>query len=247
MIDMHSHILPGIDDGARDLKEALTMAEMAVAGGVRVMVTTPHGLSSPFNVSYLTRDRALQELRAALRQRGIALELLPGMECWADEKALNEALAHPECFMNYREADRGRKSLLVECPPMVDLPLVEGLLFHAQLKGIDLILAHPERHPGFRRHAQLLASMMDKGLTLQFNAEDLRKRLWPWGNERVSRCLIAHNPAQVVLGSDTHSQDKRPPTMALARGTLCEWFDDAMWQQLSWANPARLLGLSVNA
>jgi len=243
MIDMHSHILPGIDDGARDMAESLVMAEMAVAGGVKFMVTTPHGLSSPFNVPFAARDSVLSDLRHELKRHNIALGLLPGMECWSDEKALNEALAHPECFMNYRTEDPKRKCLLVECPPMFDLPMVEDLLFQAQVKGIGLILAHPERHPAFRRQECLLMAMMDKGLTLQFNAEDIRKRRWPWGTERVTQRLIAGNPTQIVLGSDTHSKDKRPPNMALAHEVICEWFDEAMWQQLSWQNPSRLLGL----
>ncbi|MDD4537664.1 MAG: hypothetical protein PHT80_01510 [Lentisphaeria bacterium] len=243
MIDMHSHILPGVDDGAKDMAEAVAMAELAVASGVKIMVTTPHGLSSPFNVAASTRDLVLNDLRQEFQRRHLVLELLPGMECWADEKALNEALAHPECFMNYRPEDSGRKCLLVECPPMFDLPMVDSLLFQAQIKGINLILAHPERHPGFRRQESLLATMMDKGLTLQFNAEDIRKRRWLWGAERVTRRLMERNPAQIVLGSDTHSKDKRPPNMAFAREVICEWFDEGMWELLTWQNPSRLLGL----
>ncbi|NMA45860.1 MAG: hypothetical protein GX945_04795 [Lentisphaerae bacterium] len=243
MIDMHSHILPGLDDGAKDMAEALAMAELAVAGGVTIMVATPHGLSSPFNVTAAARDVALRELREELQRHSIALELLPGMECWADEKALHRALAHPECFMNFQSDDPGRKCLLIECPPMFDLPMVDSLLFQAQLKGVDLILAHPERHPDFRRQEGLLVAMMDKGLTLQINAEDVRKRLWPWGNERVTQRLIAHNPTQVVLGSDAHSKDRRPPNLASARDVICEWFDGGVWEQLSVGNPSRLLGL----
>jgi len=126
---------------------------------------------------------------------------------------------------------------------MFDLPMVDSLLFQAQIKGINLILAHPERHPGFRRQESLLATMMDKGLTLQFNAEDIRKRRWLWGAERVTRRLMERNPAQIVLGSDTHSKDKRPPNLAFAREVICEWFDEGMWEQLSVRNPSRLLGL----
>ncbi len=243
MIDMHSHILPGVDDGAKDMAEALAMAELAVASGVKIMVTTPHGLSSPFNVAASARDLVLSDLRQELQRHHIALELLPGMECWADEKALHEALAHPECFMNFQPGDSGRKCLLVECPPMFDLPMVDSLLFQAQIKGIDLILAHPERHPGFCRQEGLLAAMMDKGLTLQFNAEDIRQRRWFWGTERVTRRLIGRNSSQVVLGSDTHSKDKRPPNMAFAHEVICDWFDEGMWELLSWQNPSRLLGL----
>jgi protein-tyrosine phosphatase len=243
MIDMHSHILPGLDDGAKDLAESLQMAAAAAASGVSIMVATPHGLSSPFNVTYAQRDRALHELRQELLQRQIVLELLPGMECWADEKALSEALANPECFMNYRPEAPERRCLLVECPPMFEMAMVDSLLFQAQLKGVELILAHPERHPDFRRQEKLLATMMDKGLVLQFNAEDIRRRRWFGGRERVIRRLIGQNTTQVVLGSDTHSQDRRPPNMASAREPICEWFDADIWEQLSVRNPSRLLGL----
>ncbi len=243
MIDIHCHILPAIDDGSQSMEDSLTMARIAANDGTRILFTTPHGLGSAYNVSPAKRDEAREELQRAIDQEGIPLKLAPGMECWATNLTFEQALEQPACFMNTPlGAPRNPElPLLVEMPPTMNLAILPDLLFQAQLKGITLLLAHVERYTAVEKHGDMLMELMEKGMLAQFNASSVRHSIFPGAREKLIRKLMQTFPEQVLLGSDAHSIDNRPPILSCARKAIEKWLGKDGWTLLVEENPRRLL------
>ena len=149
MIDLHSHILPALDDGAGDLEVSLRMAQIAVDDGVQTMVATPH-----VNFDYPVEPDAVLsrvgELNVALARAGVPLAVLPGAEIsmaraadMSDEELAAFALA-------------GGRTVLIESPYVKEVAFAEQLLFDLELRGFRPLLAHPERSPMFQTDVERL-------------------------------------------------------------------------------------------
>ena len=121
MIDIHTHILPGLDDGANSMEEALAMASRAVADGIRIMVATPHVITGLYPNSRKTILAALEQLKEALQENAIPLTVLPGAE-YHLEPDLSERLVSGELLTIN---DRGR-SCWLKCLPCLSMILQSG-------------------------------------------------------------------------------------------------------------------------
>lgn len=228
---MHSHILPGIDDGAASLEESVEMARIACANGITAMVATPHGPGKDLAESLRRRDAALAELRQALARENIPLRLIPGMEFMVTDNIMELACKYPDGF--YGGAEQPSRMLLLELFPGYDLKFCKDLLFQAQLKNIQMVLAHPERYSGFLQNLDLLEELLDKGMILQFNAASLKKSWFHLRRKNAILKLIRHKPGQIFLGSDAHDTKHRPPILAIARETICHKLSLTAWQQIT--------------
>jgi len=206
-------------------------------------VATPHGSSANIKKQLQARDEGLASLRQRLEEERIPLKLLPGLEYFADSHSAETALQYPEC----RVGDPGYadRPILVELPFSLNINLASNLLFAAQLKGIPLVLAHPERYHGFYQHVSLLAELMDKGLYLQFNSFDLRGGLLGWRLKRAILKLVEKNPGQILIGSDAHDAKYRPAGLREARQSIAGSLGEDVWKLISWTTPSRLLGLAT--
>ncbi|NLF94344.1 MAG: hypothetical protein GX564_10705 [Oligosphaeraceae bacterium] len=240
MIDMHSHILPGIDDGAQTLEDSLALARQAWQDGTTAVMLTPHaGGEIPACLS--RRSQALQTFLEAWRQEGCPLQFHLGLECYLQDHILDDVLKYPECFCQNR---RKVRLLLLELPWKYDFRLLPDVLFQAQRRDITLILAHPERYDGFLHQSARLAELLERGLYLQFNADSLAGGTFRgWRQRRKILHLIAEAPSQMLLGSDAHDQHARPARLSPARSATVKSLGEAVWQQLSTGNASRLLGL----
>lgn len=243
MIDLHTHILPGLDDGASTLDDSLALARLAVADGITHMAATPHGPGIDLSKTIARRQEALHALKAALAQEAIPLTVIPGLEYCSDGNAIDNVIRHPECFLGYPSAANSRY-LLLEIPPQISLGFISHQLFKAQLQNINLILAHPERHQEFSKNIRLLKELMDKGLILQFNADSFTGGFFSRLPRRQMTVLIRHNPDHVIIASDAHDPDWRPPVLSCARKPICSALGDDAWNQVTRQNPARILGIN---
>ena len=241
MIDFHCHILPGLDDGAQNLDESLALARQCVDAGVTGVVATPHGHRSVFDTLLPQRAQAFRLLEDALKREGLPLKLYPGMEYFADGHSVDMAVAHPEILCGV--PDTPNRPLLLEISIDMDLSFVADLLFLAQLKGVPMVLAHPERYKNFRNSFALLCDLMDKGLVLQFNSEDFRKHLFRRAIPNLMLALVDHDPTRVVIGSDAHHAERRPAGLDVAQTAITKAFGALTWEQVSQKNPAELLGI----
>lgn len=209
MVDLHAHILPGLDDGARDVGEAVAMARIAAEDGVTAMVATPHmgGIYATKREDIL---RGVQALQAALEEEGVALSLLPGADVRIDYD-LPEKVREGEVVT---VADRG-KYLLVEWSHDVIAPGMEDLVFRLRLAGVTPILTHPERHGAVQAQPEMLAPLVRAGCLTQLTASSL---LGGFGRsaQRCAKTLLKGRLAHLVA-SDAHSAWGRRPGLSEAR------------------------------
>ncbi len=166
-VDIHSHVLPGIDDGPADLDGAIAMAQAAAAVGTRTLVATPHLRADFPDVRVDELADRVQALRETIAERGIDLEIIAAAEVslvWA-----LEASADDLALATYGQ--RGT-DLLVETPAG-DVAGLANFLFMLQSMELRVTLAHPERNPGFQRDPSPLADLVRQGVLLQVNADAL--------------------------------------------------------------------------
>ncbi|MBU4234085.1 MAG: hypothetical protein KKD99_04725 [Proteobacteria bacterium] len=218
MIDVHSHILPGIDDGARDLEEALEMARLAVADGIRVMVATPHLFKhKSVDLDAINEKRVILEhidiFRDRLAAEGIALEILPGCDVPLSVDALS-LLAEDRVLT----VNDGKRYLLLELPHFSIPPSLEDICFRLQSRGLTPIITHPERQPLIKERPDRLGRLIDLGCLAQLTAGSLTGG---FGRRvaKVSRQLVKKGYIH-LLASDTHNTRGRPPMLSKAVSEL---------------------------
>jgi protein-tyrosine phosphatase len=209
VIDLHCHILPGLDDGPDDENAALEMAALAEADGVRQIVTTPHFVGENWPAPALVLA-CLDELRQRLATGASPLALSSGGEVLL-EPGLPARLAAGELPL----IDRG-PYVLVEIPFVVSaLPdYASFALAELKVAGLRPILAHPERCFAFQKDPSLPRRLVEQGLVMQVNALSLTGG----HGGAARRCAEAMLRAGLVhvIASDGHDPHERPPVLSQA-------------------------------
>jgi protein-tyrosine phosphatase len=208
MIDIHSHIMPEIDDGARNLDEALEMARIAAADGIEYMVSTPHmfnGLSSnPQPAEIVDRVAALN---AAIGN--IGLTILPGNEVHISHEIVEQAKNNRFTKINQKNY------MLVEFPQLTVPVGSDELLYRLQLQGVRPILVHPERNGQMQNHPSTIARFVERGVLIQITAMSVTGEFGP-AAKACADVLLRHNCVH-FLATDTHRPKSRPPILSRGR------------------------------
>jgi protein-tyrosine phosphatase len=218
VIDIHSHILPGLDDGAKTWEESLEMARQAVNDGIRVMVATPHlfkgRVVDPKRLN--RKDEILEtivEFRERLAAAGIALEILPGCDVPLSVEALQ--LLEDDLLLTINDLKR---YLLLELPDTAFPPATENICFKIISQGITPIITHPERHLIIPEAPEKFMRLVDLGCLAQLTAASLTGRFGRM-SARTSRTLIKKGYIH-LLASDAHDPKSRPPLLSPALDEL---------------------------
>jgi protein-tyrosine phosphatase len=209
MIDLHSHILPGIDDGASDLGMAIAMARAYVADGVTTLACTPHILPGLYHNAGPQIRLAVRQLQGELDQRGIALQLVTG----ADIHIVPDFVAGLQSGRLLSLADS--RYVLVEPPHHAAPPRLGDLLFQLVSAGYVPILTHPERLTWIKTHYSAIQGFVKSGVWLQVTAGSLAGnfgRAAQYWAERLLDEGYVH-----ILAADAHDMDRRPPNLGLGR------------------------------
>lgn len=212
MIDLHSHILFNLDDGALTLAELLAMAELAAHDGTRVIAATPHGPGSTACRSYdptLIRAR-LAELNAAIAAERIPLEVVAGTEICYDAGIVAQ-LKRGE-LLTYGHS----KAILLELSHNTLPPTLNNAIFNLQVAGYRIVLAHPERIVEVQQHPNVLLPLIERGVLMQLTAEAL---LGGQGERlrSTAETMVRHGMAHLIA-SDAHGvPPRRAPRLAAAR------------------------------
>ncbi len=209
-VDIHAHLLPGIDDGPDNLEGALEMAHAAVQSGTETLAATPHVRPDLFPGVHIEElaERG-ERLREELVRNQIPLRIVGGAEVsllWALD-ADDEALR----LVTYNQ---GGTDVLIETPS--DAVMIDQLLGPLLQRGMRVVLAHPERSRFLQRHPERLEGLCDRGVVLQINAEAL---LAPRrsGARACAEHLCSEGLADVIA-SDGHRGRSWRPVGALAAG-----------------------------
>ena len=198
VVDLHCHVLPGIDDGPATPEESVAFARMLVEDGVRVVAATPHLRDDHPGVVPAELAARCEDLRARLAEEGITLEIVPGGE-WDLVRGI-EASDEDLRLASYGQ---GGTDLLVETPYGPLPSTFESLLFELQVRGYRLLLAHPERNPTLREDRDRLADIVRRGALVQVTAQSL---MFPPGKSRSARAArrFLEEGLCHVISSDAH-------------------------------------------
>jgi protein-tyrosine phosphatase len=213
VIDLHCHLLPGIDDGPRTAAGSLALARVAAELGTRTIIATPH-VSWRYRNDAATIARLTREVGAAVAGAGLELEVIAGAEV-----AITRM---PELAPSERSALLLGDGpwLLLECPFSSVLTGLEPLVGELESEGHHVMLAHPERCQAFHRDPELLQALVGAGALVSITAGSLIGRF----GERVRRFALELVDAELVhnVASDAHDAQHRSPSIAdeLARAGL---------------------------
>ncbi len=233
LTDLHTHILPGVDDGAADDAAALAMARAAVEDGIERVAATPHNLRLPPGAGRAALEARVAALQRALDAAGLPLALVAGAEI-ALIASLPQMLDAGECVTLNRS-----RYLLLE-PPYAGLPpRVEDLIFQAQVRGLAPILAHPERCAGLERSLPLLRRLVERGLLVQITAGSLEGRFGRHP-QRLARSLLAGGLVHVIA-SDAHAPGDRAPRLRSAEALAARLLGPGRARALVSTYPAAIL------
>jgi len=208
MIDIHCHILPGIDDGPHNLETSLEMCAAAAADGVQAIVATPHKGMSGYNPSWEAVLEGAEQVERAAREAGHTLRVLPGMEMLLVPE-LYHTLHSPRGTL----AGSGRY-VLFEVPPTLVPPRMDEILFQMRLKQLTPVLAHPERNQMIQREPEQAVALAQSGTLLQVTGSSLLGRFGPAAQECAE--FLMRRGAVHLLASDAHDPVSRPPVLSEA-------------------------------
>ena len=235
MTDLHTHILPGLDDGARDLYDTLAMADLAVRSGTTDLIATPH-----CNLPYLYENYyngayqdAFEAAARAIEEEGIPLRLWPGMEvyCTADlPRLIEEGLVVP---LN------GSRYLLMEFDFGEDPAFAARMLGEVQALGLTPVVAHPERYEFVQHSPAVAARWQATGCLLQVNKGSFFGSFGKPAAKTAHWCL--RTGCFHLVGSDAHSPYRRTTRMDDVYEFLADRTSAAVADFLLQDNPARIL------
>lgn len=233
MIDLHCHMLPGIDDGAPDLDTAIEMARRAVADGIQVTACTPHIYPGLFDNTAQGIGEATAAFAKELQERDIPLELTFG----ADVHQVPEVLSG---LRNGRIPTlHNSRYFLLEPSHHVFLPGMEDYCFNLVTAGYTPVLTHPERLSWIGEHYSIFPLLASQGVWMQITAGSLTGRFGPPARYYAERMLdegIVH-----LLATDAHGIDHRPPHLAEGRLAAERWVGQEEARRLVDDRPRSIL------
>jgi protein-tyrosine phosphatase len=205
MIDLHCHLLPGIDDGASDLETALAMARLAVRDQISTIACTPHIYPGLYDNTVVGIGIAIEKLRQDLAAAGIELELVMGADIQITPDLRKRLQAGEVPTLN------GSRYFLFEPPHHVCPPGFSELAFSLSAYGYVPIVTHPERLTWIGDHYQLFVDLALKGVWMQITAGSLTGRFGRgaryWGERMLDEGLVH------LLATDSHGVERRPPLL----------------------------------
>jgi protein-tyrosine phosphatase len=204
VIDLHSHLLPGIDDGAPDLAASIAMGRAAVGGGVEAIVATPH-VSSNYPNDPLQFAERVAQVQSALDDAGVALRVHQGAE-------ISHAMLHELSADALRACTLGDGNFILLEPPLGGpAPFIDRMAYDLQAKGFNVLIAHPERIHAFHRKVEVLEQMVEHGCLTSVTAGSVTGQFGGtvkrFTQELFGRGLV-HN-----LASDAHDAQYRSPAL----------------------------------
>jgi tyrosine-protein phosphatase YwqE len=216
--DIHSHLIPGIDDGAQTIEDSITLIKEFQLLGYHGIITTPHIKSDYFPNTPEIINGGLKELREALSERSIDFPVRAAAEYYVDERFIEMLESGPLLTIRNNE-------VLIEFSFMFEPMNLNDILFKIQTKGYKPIIAHPERYNYYHQKPQVLRELRERGCLLQLNAIALTGYYGKGVKELAERLL--QGGLYDYCGSDMHhlrhAEALRKITQIKAFATLCNY------------------------
>lgn len=233
MIDIHCHILPGLDDGPSNISESLEMASIALGDGIRKIVATPHVRDASLSPDLIRRR--MEELKEGLSEEGLPLEIFQGADA--------DAMLDPSLMKGY--AINNTNYILVEFPH-THMPIKAGeALFRMAANGLRPIITHPERNASVIKNPASVISLLGTGALIQLTAESLTGGFGP--EVRECALYLLRQRAVHIIATDAHSARLRRPVLSGALRAAEKDIGEEEALRLVSSNPeAVLLGRALD-
>jgi protein-tyrosine phosphatase len=201
MIDIHTHILPGVDDGAETVQDSIQMIEQAIELGVEAICATPHILNGVNSTSQEKINRAFQLIHSQVDERKLKIKLILGSEIYI-RKDMNSLSR-----FNFFSLNQTGRYILMELP-LGQLPSsLDRLIYDLRLQGITPIIAHPERSISEKSQLKDIENLIRLGALMQINAGSLLSHYGKLAR-KMGECLLTRNLIH-IMASDAHNPSSR--------------------------------------
>ncbi len=209
MIDIHTHILPALDDGPETIEESIELCKIAANDGIKTIVATPHSKDGIYEAKSDEILKTVDTLNLKLKENQIDIEILPGSETHIHE-GLVESIESGEVLT----INNGGKFILFELPFVFIPPGTDKFVFNLKVNGIVPIIAHAERISTFQQNPELVGQLVKIGALVQVNALGLTGRV----GFRERKCVkwLLKNRLVHFIASDVHSLTGRLPILSKA-------------------------------
>ena len=230
MVDIHSHILPGWDDGSRSLDESLSMLRIAAEAGTTDIVATPHANSEfPYDTGLI--QGKFEELRAAA---GDLIRIHLACDFHLSYENVQDAIEHPDKY-----TINNKSYLMVELPDMIAPESARSVMSRLHQSGMTCVITHPERNPRLSVKLDVLKQCVQEGALVQITGQSLLGRFG--SAAKASAHQIFKQGLVHFIASDAHDCEDRPPRLDLARKYVEERFGAPLAERLFDINPRATL------
>ncbi len=232
-IDIHCHIMPGVDDGSPDMGTSLEMLRIAEKNGITHMILTPHHKPMHHNVSPEHNVFYRKELQAAAKEAGIKVKLFSGNEVYYSDETMNELERGKICSM------AGSDYVLVEFHPVCPYKDIANALGRVQAAGFTPIVAHVERYSDIVDKPSRLKDLRNMGCLIQVNASSIMGK-YGFGIGLFTKKLLKEGDVHFIA-SDAHDTKRRAPELMDCRKFVERKYGDDYARELFFINPAKVI------
>jgi protein-tyrosine phosphatase len=233
LIDLHCHILPGIDDGAPTMDVALKMARIAADDGIKMVACTPHIYPGMYENTAQIISTATDALRVALAEAGIELSLCYASDTHVAPDLISKLQAGAIPSFN------GGRYFLLEPPHHVAPPNFESYVFNIMAAGFVPIITHPERLSWIEQDYDSFVRLANKGVWMQLTAGSLTGRFGVnaryWAERMLDEGLVH------ILATDSHGYERRAPWLREGVDAAAKWVGDVEAQHMVTTRPEAVL------
>ncbi|MCX8074600.1 MAG: hypothetical protein N2749_03335 [Clostridia bacterium] len=229
MIDIHTHILSGIDDGSKSLENSIKIMEEAKKNGYTKIVVTPHYIEGSYETDNEEKLKLLQIMQQRLKEKNLDIELLLGNEVFITENIFYLIKNNKVCTIN------NSRYLLIELPRNDKIFNIDNYIFALKNCGIIPIIAHPERYRYVQENPNILIEYIEKGALFQLNTESL---IGSYGraSKKTAKILVENNMVQ-FLATDSHRTNREYDNITNVKKLLLKLTDEENINRLMSINP----------
>lgn len=231
--DIHTHILPGVDDGAKDKDISMEMLRMAWKDGIRRIVLTPHNKPSRRNVSFKTIQKLSEQLLEEARQEGMEFTFCPGNEIYYRSDMIGDLEEGRACTM----ADTSY--VLVEFNPMDDFDYIRNGIYQVLAAGYRPIIAHVERYSCMLSKLSRVEELKNMGCYIQVNAGSIMGQ-YGFSVKQMTKKILKQQLIHFVA-SDAHDTNKRAPRLSDCAKYVAKKFGESYSDKIFLENPDKML------
>ena len=233
LIDIHSHLLAGVDDGAKNCEESLKILQISYKEGIRHIILTPHFHVSRKSASYAHIEMAIEELKREMVKNHIDISLYHGSELYYSHELISSLENKVASTLN------GTNYILVEFNPLEEYSYIKDAFFTLVCNDYLPILAHAERYECLFQKKERIADLKRSGIRLQLNAAAI---LGNDGREYKKRTkYILEKEFADFIASDTHDSEKRKPCLRECADLIEKKYGREYWDLLFSENPRKLI------